>query len=384
MSRSAFSFLGRRFSAMRDLGLWWLGALLELWHIAAGRLAPQFITRLVARPDDSVLSLRLGQKEDGPLLLRCNLTAESNPQEHSTKLQAILAAHGKRALLVMPQRDVLSYQFTLPGMLDRHVDSAVTLYLERELPIPLERVCVYYQLAPRSRRRDGVTMAIHVARRDRIEYCLRRVEELGLQVIRIAVQDEAGRIVGNFLPRRTGPGWPHWTRTDRKLAMAAAALSVLAVTSMLGQWTYERGVVEREIDQLQNRSVRATQLLEELENASAQAAVFSGIMQHPDAADLLEILTASIPDDAWVYEIELQAHWSAPHTVTLRGFASANFDPGDALQPEAGFSRVRTNTRPHAGLEALQAHFELQAEWDGALGAWRPTSSEAEVPGTAP
>jgi hypothetical protein len=316
---------------------WWVQELREWGEAILGRIAPRLLTRTVIHIDSAGEPVGLTE-----------------------------ALRNTRAIIVMPPAHVLTQEISLPDSVERDLDSMIALHLERELPLRRERVHVDYGVVSRSREERRITLRLFVARRDDIAKLRERAEAWGVRLIRVGILDEAGRIVGNFLRTQTRfAGW-QLSRVDRRLIAMTAALVMILITVVMGQWIYERVEAGREANRLGEAADRVHALARRLSRESAPAEALSALMSKPDATDVLISLTASVPADSWVYDLQVDARSAQSAEIKLSGYSAAATALVDALEKLPQLEKVQLQSAQSAGLGSAQDRLQLVAIWSPA------------------
>lgn len=353
----------RWYGEFRMLGAWWVSQLAELVQAVLGRLVPRLATRLVVRCHATGYALRCGLGPDAPLLLGVESTSRAEAPDVIRSIQDVRERFGSQVTLIIPPTDILHLHVRIPSGVDRQVDDALALHLERELPVPMERVAVFRGPVHRpDRRATESTVEVWAARRDRIQALREQVEQAGWRVARIVALDSAGRVAGDFLTERATPGWRWWTLPDRWLLWSACALAALALLTSLGQWSVERVIVLRALDHARLDTVDISKQLEELKVTARRASSVRQAMAPPDAADLVELLSRSLPTEAWAHDIDLQVPAAGPAQLSLRGVASRSMSIEETLR-SLPLTELSVSVHSVYTGEPAGNGFEVEATW---------------------
>ena len=345
MSRQFRGLLGLLRVEIAAFVSWWLHELRDLGETLLVRVAPKLARRVVVRFEGSTGSIWMG--------------GQTQP------LELVESLRGTRAVLVLDRRDVLTHELHLPAAVERELDRAIELHLERELPLPRERVCVDWKVIGRNRQHQRIVVSLLVVHREHVDRVLGRVTECGLRPIRIGVAGTAGDIVGNVLPRRVRPEQLRLTPLDRRLMGAAVGLAVLTLAVIGGQWMYERVEVGRELQRTSGLATTAETVSRQLTNNSAAAAALVNIMAKPDAVDVLTALTANVPRDSWAYELEVTSAQAGALQIKLGGFTPTATTFVDVLEQTPELEQVRLVSAASAGLGTGKDRLRLTARWAG-------------------
>jgi general secretion pathway protein L len=347
--------------ALTALIAWWLQELREMGEAALARLIPRLATRTFVRfegQSGTLWSLRGSHKE---CLSTFTCDATGAWPEKLSPPEAAAAVQGTRAIVALAPASVLRQKLTLPVSAERNLDQIIWLQLERESPMPLERVSVDYRTGKRSRTDRTIEIELLIVQRDRIERVRELARAWGLRLMRIGVGVEANGVNGNFLRARDTSGRLQLTRTDSRLTFAAALLTVLYVLLLGVQWGYERFQVGRELQRLEAPATAADHLARQLQVNAAPAQALAKMIRQPDALDLLTALTQDIPRDSWLYELEINAQWPQVPRIKLSGFTPTATKLIGELQNTGHFDDVRLDWAMSAGIGAGQDRLQLTA-----------------------
>lgn len=350
MSRGGI-FLGRARMETTAFVSWWAQELREWGEAILNRVAPRLFTRTIIRTDSS-------GEPVGP----------TEPVRNS------------RAIIVLAPDRVLTQEISFPDTVERDLDSVVALYVERELPLRRDRVCVDYSVVSRSREKRRITLRLLVARREDIEQLRERTRAWGVRPIRVGILDAEGQLVGNFLRIQARFAARQLSAWDRRLLAMTAALAVVLLTVVTGQRIYERVQVGREAQRASEAAARVNTLARRLARESAPAEELSALMSRPDATDVLISLTASVPPDSWVYELQVTAPSAQPAEIKLSGYSPAATALVDVLEKLPQLDKVLLQSVQSAGLGTALDRLQLVAT--GA--SMNVTHSAVQASGTRP
>jgi hypothetical protein len=254
-------------------------------------------------------------------------------------------------------------EIAFPLAVEREIDRAVDLHLERELPLPRDRACVDWHVLRRDRIARRIVVRMFVSHRGRVESLRDAILAKGLRPIRVAVTDASGELLGNLLPRRNRTERLRITPLDRRLAAVAATLVCVAAGITGAQWFYERAEVKDEVERVRALAVTTESLTRRLRDESAPATALIGIMRKPDAVDVLTSLTSSAPQDSWAYELDIKPAQAGGYQVKFGGFAPAATMLVDTLEKTPQFENVRLVTAASAGLGTTRDQLQLTARF---------------------
>lgn len=340
---------------------WWLRELRETAEDMLAKLAPRLVTRtlvILTRDGGSVSLVRGAHREC--VLTFSNDAAGSWPDALDLTGTAV-AVRGTRAVFALSSDDVLTRSLTLPESVERDLDQVVGLQLERESPMPLERVCIDRQISERLRRERQIKVDVSLVHRARVEQVRELARKWGVHVVRVGVSTESGDVTGNFLRAPTRLSRLKLTPTDRRLAVSAATLATVCLGVVAFHWVYERVEIGRELRHLQDPADAAGGLAKRLETDAAPAVALVNLMRQPDALDALTTLTTEVPRDSWVYDLDVSAQWPQTPRIKLSGFTPTATMLVGVLGTGGRFDDVRLVSAMSAGLGSAQDRLQLTA-----------------------
>ena len=269
---------------------------------------------------------------------------------------------GTRLILALDPTQALVFEVTFPSAVERDLASATALYLERELPVRAERVYVHTRVKRRNRGARTIVTEVFVVHRELVDGLRARFADAKRPIGRIGVRC-GGEVSGDFAPRRPRLGDLRATPLDRRLAAVAASLGVVLVAVICAQWGYERYQVGRELNRLDIAATAARAAQSRFERESKPARQLIAIMARADAADVLAVLSARVPDSGWFYEIEVTPQAGDRMRVTASGFVPTATTFIDMLGKTPEFQGVRLTSASSAGLGSGRDRIQFAARW---------------------
>jgi len=322
---------------------WWPQQLRELTDAILARIVPRFAKPALVRFEGEQASILV---DGAPQPLESN-AAPSRP----------------RAVVMLDDRRVLRHELTLPVPVERELERALELHLERELPLARSAVCVDWKVVHRDRLQQRIVVRLLAVRVEHVEQVRNHVSECGLRPVRVCVDDGAGGIVGNFLSSSAGRQRMRFTQLDRRLAALSAGLAVALGALIGGQWFYERLQVGREVQRVSAAARMSKTLTQQLVKNSASGLSLTHIMERPDAIDVLTRLTYQVPQDTWAYELEIAPGVAGSLQVKLTGFTPTATMLVDLLAKTPELENVRLVSATSAGLGSGRDRLQLTARW---------------------
>lgn len=363
---------------------WWVQELRETAELLLGRVAPRWVTRTLVclEPHRGSISVIRGAQRVSVCLLPEDVLGKGWAARNA--LEVPVALRGTRAVFAVAPEYVLTHTLTLPASVAPDLDQVVSLQLERECPLPLERVHVHHRIRQRLPADRRIEVDLLIIQRDRIERLQALSQQWGLHLVRIGMISTTGDVTGNFLHAPHATGRRRLNTTDRRLMRSAVCLGVLVLITLAGHWGYERIVVGRELRRLDAPAASADLLTQRLRAQAAPAEALTALMRQADALDTLITLTEDIPADAWVYELDVSAQGSQVPRIKLSGFAPIATTLVSQLQRSGHFDDVRLVTAISAGLGSGQDRLQLTARQVRHVGRPSQTPSQTAARGSAP
>jgi hypothetical protein len=341
---------------------WWLEELRVCGENLLGRIAPRSLTRTVIALDRAGGDISTVRGKDRQSVLHFTCEAPGEWPEDLEPFGSPDAIRGTRGVVALSGEFVLVHEIVLPRALEREVDQVIPLQLERELPLPTDRLALDWRISRRSRGEGRITVEVLIVHRALIERVKSLTRAWRIDLMRIGLAREARAIAGDFLrtSRRVSP--LRLNATEARLALTAGALAVLWGLLIGGQWVYERVRVGRALDAVNPHALLADRIREELRAAAAPGAALVTLMREPDALDALTALTEAVPADSWAYEVDIGAESPQAAEIKASTFTPTATTLVDLLGRSPQFGAVRSVSATPAGLFAGD-RLKLTARW---------------------
>jgi hypothetical protein len=320
---------------------WWYNELRELGASALARIAPGIAARAVVRLSGGAGSISITRGDDDRRVLElpglddATLTERTLPDELREKLR------GMRATLVLGADQVLTEELAFPRAVERQLDRVLEIHVERHSPLQRALVYIAHRVVARDRASNRITVNLLLAHARTVDRARDLAMSWGLRVVRIGTEDSTGEVVGDFVAHRHHGVQLHSTKLDRWLAVSAAALAGALLCAIGGQWIYERVQLAHEVGAATAAAAEAQELIRRFEQLAAPALALTGVMTRPDALEVLSALTERVPDDSWVYELEIRSPPERVSELELWAFSSAPGQLIDLLEQSPEFAQVR-------------------------------------------
>ena len=208
--------------------------------------------------------------------------------------------------LTLPRDLVLERDLSLPSGVEENLRQVLGFELDRLTPFGAEQAYYDYRVLGRRAANQKLDLRIVVAPRVRVEPWLNALSEAGLAP---TVVDPAGVWPrANLLPPEARPR-QGWMRSKLNWLLMLLPLTLLVGMLVLPIW-YKRGLVEQldqELTQVRRSANETLSLREKLDkNTQSALYVVNKRSSTPPVVDVLQELTALIPDDTWVQQLELR------------------------------------------------------------------------------
>lgn len=312
-------------SIMRSEGIallrWWLQELRDIGQGLLGRVAPRLLKHVVIEFKNNaaeVYVLRRSSPSDRITISR----DPSGAWPERLPAQETLGEHrGARTTLVLAHDDTFSFDLLVPHALRRDLDKVIALHLESALPFAPDQFAVDYQIREHLPSSGKIRVKVLVAHRRRLDQLRDLAHQWELRPTRISAPGEAGAISGDFIRSSIRFRSIRLSLLERRLSVLVLALALMNGALIVGQWTYERIVIDTELQRVNVQAQIASHLADRLRRESAPVRDLVRIARAPDASDVLADLTRTIPSYAWVYKLHVEASSTGPVAISMGAFA---------------------------------------------------------------
>jgi len=329
----------------------------------ADRVKPDRLTRvvLVLGEDGTKITARRSNAALEDVVLACDSAgglpaslAAFWPEDRPRRLNVEVALSAEK---------VLVRHLTLPAVSDRDLGKILELRMDRELPLARDRVGVDWTIAKRNKQSDKVVVAIGIVRRRVIDDALASIEGWGWKPMRIGLLCDDDKLQFDFLtPRHDSRSivtnhW-HWPLAKTAGVLATAILVVLG-----SQWSYERTHVASALGQARLQLKEQAHQHAQFIKLSESAVSLHKLMTTPAADQLLADLTALLPMDTWVSDLEIQSGAGSETTIRLIGYTPTATELVNLIEASKRFGNVELVSATSAGLGSASDRVELSAKW---------------------
>lgn len=343
---------------------WWLEELRSLLQDSVDRLIPGLTSRTVITLTELAGTLTHVQRGRESKSVAFQLDGSGSLPIHGPDLVEDPMVRRSRSQIVIPGSAVLVRHLWLPAGASQNLDAVIELQLERDLPVTRDQVYVDWHIAE---RRDGpaqIRVAIAVARRSEIDSIRNVTQSWGLRPISIGLVDELGVPEFDFISRIRSGSSVSLGRIDRILIICSAFLALAMLGTAIGDAWHQRSSLSAELAATAVQASKVDQRLEQLRLLSAPIKALNRRMSVPAVPEILADLTHALPDDSWVFQLEIRAAGDESAEVRLSAFAPVATTLTDALQNSPQFRSVELVGASASGLAGVaRDRVEIRAEW---------------------
>jgi general secretion pathway protein L len=341
----------------------WLDRIMEAWRWWLDQLAgflPASARHALTAPPDAIL---IDVEPDDFVIVRRaegfeSVIARIPRDEFAVRALRLSVPRGRGltgllsdpVILRLPAAEALMRTLQLPKSAGRDLDAILKHEVARQSPLGSEDIYYDYRAVPSA---EGLDVTLRIARRAPVEAHMETCRNAGIALSAIAFQGDLETADGASFP--VDPAEARRSRMLPKLIPALAALVVLLVAGLVGA-SYLRGeavaadLADR-VDAARSHAAVVLRLERQLNAANRQAAFLAQQKRNPAAAAVLATVARLLPDDAWLYEFEMNGnevrlHGFSPEAASLIGlfdsspfFSSAQFRAPLMQAPSANLQR---------------------------------------------
>jgi general secretion pathway protein L len=215
-------------------------------------------------------------------------------------------AEASSIVLVLPDASVLRRVIDLPLSAEGELRAAISFEIDRQTPFSADQVHCRYRIRDRDRARKLLHVELAVAPRTRIETAMEAAGSFGIVPTAVRIEGDDFLPPFEFLPQGQGLAVRHWLDEPWRPILAAAVLVLLLGSAGLAWQRHgEAGSLAAEVAARREIGHRAQALRDEIKASETAAAFLPEKRQAPRAIDIIDTLTRLLPDDAWVFDLEL-------------------------------------------------------------------------------
>lgn len=308
---------GAWIEGVQDGWRWWIG---ELAAMLPMRLRDAFaagsdVILITARETELVVSRRTGADD--------YMIARVPRDDFAARTLRLSVPSGKGPLadpiiLQLPPEQALSRTLTLPRGAQRNLGNILRHEIARHSPIGTEDI--YYDYRVLGRDETAINVGLRIVRRDAVDPLVQLLRDAGVALSAVAFADDTAAAAGATFPVDAASA--QRLRLRPRIIPALAGLVLLLAFGLVGA-AYLRGQATADdlsarVDAARARAGVVERLQRQLDAANRQAAFLAQQKANPLAVAILAKVTRLLPDDAWLYQFEINQD-----EVRLHGFSSS-------------------------------------------------------------
>ena len=220
-------------------------------------------------------------------------------------------------ILQMPAEDALTRALRLPRGARSNLDGILRHEVVRQSPI--DAANIYYDWRVAGDDGEALDIALRIIRREPVDECLALCRGAGIAV-------SAVEFAGDETPAGGGT-FPVDAQAERRLRLQPRLVpALIGLLLLLGAGlvagAYLRGAavaadLDGRVEAARSRAMVVERLQRQLDAANRQAAFLNQQKRNPAAVAVLATVARLLPDNAWLYEFELNGD-----EVRLHGFSA--------------------------------------------------------------
>jgi general secretion pathway protein L len=224
------------------------------------------------------------------------------------------------AVLRLSDSEVLCKTITLPLATERDLAQVLAFEMDRETPFVIDEVFWNYRIVKRDKQRGQLAVRLRLVSRAPLDPLLEALTEAGILVRRAEIAGGADDAL--TLPLGTDSALPERRVGAQLLSWVSAAaficLAVLVVAAPFIRQGWEIARLDTQIMAGRGAAAQAEQLRRDIERLEGAGDVVKTERAAGDPLATLAALTAVLPDDTYLTELQQQQH-----KVTFGGKSAA-------------------------------------------------------------
>lgn len=301
-----------------------------------------------------------------PLRLRARVGSHQLPEMLHWPLQESLLFEVNRPIVILlPADQGLLCHLQMPLQAARNLKSVLAFELDKYTPFTSEQIYFDTLVLP-SEAHEMLQVSLVVMVRSRVDEIVSSVQALGLQVVGVDVMDEAGRARGiNLLPKpHRANGLRRMKHITYGLAIGIALITLLILTTWLASREKVLDEMYQQVASLRNQAMEVDGIRKQLSTRTEmENALDLQNRQQQTSVSLLKQLSACIPPDTWLEQLETRVDGSITFSglsrhanalpaalISCAGLEKAAFQGGIQPDRESGLERF-TIMAQHSNVE---------------------------------
>ena len=263
-------------------------------------------------------------------------------------------------ILRLPAERALVRLLHLPTGARANLDAILRHEVARQSPLAAQDI--YYDYRITSENKGTLDVELRIIRRREIDDLTALCQEAGIALAAVEFDSDMSRADGGSFP--VDPGAARTLALRPRLVPLLAALVLSLALALVGS-IYLRGEMiagdlSDRVDQARERAVAVERLQRGLDTANRQASFLTLQKRSPAAIAVLATLSRLLPDDAWLYEFEMNGD-----EVRMHGFSTSAASLIALLDSSPYFRDAEFRSPlmqgPSAALQRFDIAFKLRA-----------------------
>jgi general secretion pathway protein L len=362
------------------LSLWWWRELKDTGFGIVDSVQPNRLARVVLVLGPAAATIK-AQKSN--TVLDDIVLLHSASGDLPTLLSEFWPASRQQRVTVevaLPPEKVLVRYLTLPAVSEREIGKILDLRMERELPLGREQVYIDWSITERDTQNRKLVVAIGIVRRAEVDRVRAAIAQWSWKPGRIGLL-RGDQLQFNFLTTHNDARSLATSDWHRPLAQSAAVLAAMTVITLAGQWMYERTHVSSALQEAKSQLKQQASQRAQIVKLSEPATELRKLMATPSVADVLSDLTALLPTDTWVSDVEIQSPSGSATSIHVVGYTPTATELVNRIEASEQFSNVELVSATSAGVASGTDRVELTAV-STPISTTQSSPNQAEASGT--
>jgi general secretion pathway protein L len=351
--------------ALEEWVKWWVGELTAMLPASVKTWLEQAraTTLIEISPEDVVVASQVNALSQ--TLVRMPSAEFENADAariRATEIAGSLASRGD-VILSLPGHESLVQKVTFPLAAARNLKSIVKFEAERRCPVSPNLMMFDHRVIRRDRAANRLEVEIRIVNKASVDKALKLARSLGLGPSAIGFRDGAGRVSDWLMVIPSGSRFRQFLRRHRMRALLVLTIA-LAVAFILTGYVRDlmtAGDLERQVAQAKIGANEVTKLEGDLKAAVARVTFLTEKKAAPSLLTILAEVTRRLPDDTWVYNLELKGD-----SVRVQGFSQAAPALIGVLDRSTLFRNAQFRAPLTPGQSNGSVRFDLTASVEGA------------------
>ena len=291
-----------------------IGEFFSWWRDELAGMLPQTWRRRFERRQDILLltllgdEVRISRRDNGRLEeLGSISTTLPNAGERMAAMLSGLKVKSTRVEVAVPADKLLVKKVQLPLAAEENLRQVLGFEMQRQTPFRAEQVFFDYRVSARRPESQQITVQLCVVPRIVVERVLNILADWDLVPAAGKGSDEQGQADGVFAFVPSAVAQRPSSRLDRGLLALNLVLLVCVVAIPLVQQQRHLDQLRAHFDEVRASATTAAGLQQHIDEHSAQSRyLFGHKAERPASVELLEELSRRLPDDTWLFRVEVR------------------------------------------------------------------------------